>query len=112
MMIRLGLAALLGMWPAAALAAEGGKEALGSQLLSFIDSAAYLIGSALAWLIGLVLPGSVNPSLVKPLGYLGLITLLLLLFNLLEAARKLIWLLVVVGWVLMVARILLEAFHR
>jgi hypothetical protein len=100
------------MWPAAVLAAEGGREALGSQLLSFIDSAAYLIGSALAWLIGLVLPGSVNPSLVKPLGYLGLITLLLLLFNLLEAARKLIWLLVVVGWVLMIARILLEAFHR
>jgi hypothetical protein len=100
------------MWPAAVLAAEGDREALGSQLLSFIDSAAYLIGSALAWLIGLVLPGSVNPSLVKPLGYLGLITLLLLLFNLLEAARKLIWLLVVVGWVLMIARILLEAFHR
>jgi hypothetical protein len=100
------------MWPAAVLAAEGGRETLGSQLLSFIDSAAYLIGSALAWLIGLVLPGSVNPSLVKPLGYLGLITLLLLLFNLLEAARKLIWLLVVVGWVLMIARILLEAFHR
>jgi len=102
---------MLGMFPRLALAAEGEGGDLGSQLLSFIDSAAYLIGSALAWLIGLVLPGSVNPSLVKPLGYLGLITLLLLLFNLLEAARKLIWLVVVVGWVLMVARILLEAFH-
>ena len=105
------MAAFLGMWPAAALAAEGGKEALGSQLLSFIDSAAYLIGNALAWLIGLVLPGSVDASLVKPLGYLGLITILLLLFNLLEGARKLIWLLVVVGWILMIARVLLEAFH-
>lgn len=93
-----------------ALAAGEGGEGLGSQLLSFIDSAAYLIGSALAWLIGLVLPGSVDPSLVRPLGYLGLITLLLFLFNLLEAARKLIWLLVVVGWVLMIARILLQAF--
>ena len=99
------------MFPRLVWAAGEGKDGLGSQLLSFIDSAAYLIGSALAWLIGLVLPGSVDASLVKPLGYLGLITLLLLLFNLLEAARKLIWLLVVVGWVLMIARILLEAFH-
>ena len=104
------LVGTLGFLPRLVLAAEGGKEGLGSQLLAFIDSAAYLIGSAVSWLIGLVLPGSVDPSLVKPLGYLGLITLLLLLFNLLEAARKLIWLLVVVGWVLMIARILIEAF--
>ncbi|MGY4707526.1 hypothetical protein ACVNPS_07240 [Candidatus Bipolaricaulota sp. J31] len=106
------LTAFLAMWPAAALAAEGARDNLGAQLLAFIDSAAYLIGSALAWLIGLVLPGSVDPSLVKPLGYLGLLTLLLLLFSLLEAARKLIWLVVIVGWVLMVARILIEAFRR
>ncbi len=106
------LAAFMATWPAVALAAERTQDSLGTQLLAFIDSAAYLIGSALAWLIGLVLPGSVDPSLVKPLGYLGLLTLLLLLFSLLEAARKLIWLVVIVGWVLMVARILIEAFRR
>ena len=110
-MVGLVLVAAFSAWPLVALAAEGTTDGLGAQLLSFIDSAAYLIGSALAWLIGLVLPGTVDPSLVKPLGYLGLLTLLLLLFSLLEAARKLIWLVVIVGWILMVARILIEAFR-
>ncbi|NOX44202.1 MAG: hypothetical protein GXO72_00470 [Caldiserica bacterium] len=110
-MIGVVLVAAFSAWPLMALAAEGANDSLGTQLLAFIDSAAYLIGSALAWLIGLVLPGTVDPSLVKPLGYLGLLTLLLLLFSLLEAARKLIWLVVIVGWVLMVARILIEAFR-
>ena len=91
--------------------AQGTGSDVGSQLLSFLDSLANLIGTGLAKLINLVLPGSVAPELVKPLGYLGLLTLTLLLFGLLEAARRVIWLVVGIGWILMLARILIQAFH-
>ncbi len=91
--------------------AQGTGNDVGSQLLSFLDSLANLIGIGLSKLINLVLPGSVTPELVKPLGYLGLLTLILLLFGLLEAARRVIWLVVGIGWILMLARILIQAFH-
>lgn len=105
------LLAFLALGVSVPLLAQGGMGDARGEILAFIDSAAELLGRGLAWLIGLVLPGTVDPGLVKPLGYLGLLTLLLLVFGLLEAARKLIWLVVGIGWVLMLARILLEAFH-
>ncbi len=111
MMRKAFLAAALSGAPLVASAAEASEESLGRHLLAFIDSAAYLIGTLLVKLIDLIIPGQVDPSLTKPIGYLGLLTLILFLFSLLEAARKLIWLMVIVGWVLMVARILIDAFR-
>jgi uncharacterized membrane protein YjdF len=45
--------------------------------------------------------------MVAPLGYLGLLTLVLLIFNLIAAARKVIWLMVSIGWILVILRIVL-----
>ena len=86
-------------------------EDLGDQILSFIQSAADLLGQGLVRLINLILPAGheVSDSLATPLGYLGLLTLILFLFGVLEAARKVIWIVVGVGWVLMLVRIVLEA---
>jgi hypothetical protein len=88
-----------------------GGEELGKQALAFIQSAAELLGRGLLSLINLVLPQAheVSQDLVMPLGYLGLLTVILFLFGLLEVARKVIWLVVGVGWVLMVVRIVLDA---
>lgn len=87
------------------------SEDIGDQILSFIQSAADLLGQGLVRLINLILPAGheVSGSLATPLGYLGLLTIILFLFGILEAARKVIWIIVGVGWVLMLVRIVLEA---
>jgi len=100
---------------AVALAQTGaqvvGGEEIGNKILSFIQSAAELLGQGLVNLINLILPSGyeISAGLATPLGYLGLLTVVLFLFGVLEAARKVIWLVVGVGWVLMVVRIILEA---
>jgi len=98
-----------------ALAQTGGQvaggEDIGDRFLSFIQSAAELLGQGLVNLVNLILPSGheISAGLAIPLGYLGLLTVVLFLFGVLEAARKVIWLVVGVGWVLMVVRIILEA---
>jgi len=88
-----------------------GGEEIGDKILSFIQSAAELLGQGLVNLINRILPSGheVSQDLATPLGYLGLLTVVLFLFGVLEAARKVIWIVVGVGWVLMVVRIILEA---
>ena len=80
-------------------------------VLGFFQSAAILLGQGLVKLINYFLPANraLGEDFVGPLGYLGLLTLVLLIFNLIAAARKVIWLIVVIGWALMVLRIVLFA---
>ncbi len=83
-----------------------------SQVLTFLQELAEILGRGLVRLLDLVLPAGrgVSPELVLPLGYLALLTLLLLLFNLIAAARKVIWFVVGIGWLLLLVRILVDAF--
>lgn len=64
-------------------------------------------------LINLILPESrgVGSELIQPIGYLALITMILLVFGIIAAARKVIWLVVIVGWVLLIVRIVLDALR-
>ncbi len=89
-----------------------GGEASWSKLLTFLQELAWVFGRGLARLLDLILPAGrgVSPDLVLPLGYLSLLTLLLVIFNLIAAARKVIWFVVGIGWVLILVRILLDAF--
>lgn len=106
--IALAVAFGVGAW------AQGtSAQSVGDQLLTFIQSGAELLGKGIVQLLNLVLPQGreVGPDLVQPLGYLGLITVVLLLFGILEAARKVIWIVVIVGWVLLVVRIVLDALR-
>ena len=112
MRLVLALAVLALSFPALAQAPPAAPgEDLGDRILSFIQSAADLLGQGLVRLINLILPegNEVSDSLATPLGYLGLLTLILFLFGVLEAARKVIWIVVAVGWVLILVRIILEA---
>lgn len=86
-------------------------RSVGDQFLTFVQSAAELLGEGLVRLLNLILPRdrAVGSELVQPLGYLGLITAILLLFGILEAARKVIWIIVGVGWALLLVRIVLDA---
>lgn len=77
---------------------------------TFLESAAVLLGQGLVRLINLILPANraIGEDLAVPLGYLALLTIVLLIFNLIAAARKVIWVFVGIGWILMVVRIVLE----
>lgn len=96
-----------------AVGQETATKELGNQLLTFIQSVAELIGEGVVWLLNLILPENrvVERDLVQPVGYLGLITIILLLFGIIEAARKVIWIVVAVGWVLLLVRIILDALR-
>lgn len=112
-MARRILIALLVSVSLGALARGTTPQSVGDQLLTFIQSAAELFGKGIVQLLNLVLPQGreVGPDLVAPLGYLGLITVVLLLFGILEAARQVIWIVVIVGWVLLGVRIVLDALR-
>jgi hypothetical protein len=83
------------------------KEIL-STLLTFLYSIAHYVGMLFVYLLGRVLPAAKVPTdLVDPLGYLALLTAFLILV---QVARKLAWIIVLVGWVLILIRIALGVF--
>ena len=88
------------------------------QVLTFIDSASTYLGQGVIYVLNLIAgddpntgEGRVSPALEKPIGYLAFITLILLLFGLLAFARKIIWIGIIVGWVLLIVRIILDALN-
>ncbi|MBE0634585.1 hypothetical protein IH601_01110 [Candidatus Bipolaricaulota bacterium] len=81
------------------------------QGLTYIDSAAQYLGRGVLYLLNLVTKDRVSSDLEKPIGYLAVITLILVLFGLLDIARKIIWIGIIVGWVLLIVRIVLDALN-
>lgn len=98
------------MWTLAQ-AGSGEPSSFWQGLLTFIQSAASLIGQGLVRLCNLILPAGrpLGEEMVLPLGYLGLLTLVLLLFDLIAASRRVIWIIVGIGWLLLILRIVLWA---
>ena len=86
-------------------------ESAGQQALTYIDSVATYLGQGVIYLLNLVTNNRVSTDLQQTIGYLALITLVLLLFGLLDAARKVIWVGILVGWVLLIIRIVLDALN-
>jgi len=80
-----------------------------NQALTYIDSVATYLGQGVLYLLNLITNDRVSSDLEKPIGYLAFITLILLLFGLLDFARKIIWIGIVVGWALLVVRVVLDA---
>jgi len=81
------------------------------QVLTYIDSAANYLGKGVLYLLNLITDDRVSVELEKPIGYLALITLILILFGLLDFARRVIWIGIIVGWVLLIVRIILDALN-
>ncbi len=79
------------------------------QILTFVDSVSNYLGQGMLYILNLITKDRVSKDLEKPLGYMALITLLLLFFGLIEFARKVIWVGLIVGWVLIIVRIILDA---
>ncbi len=83
----------------------------GELALTYIDSVATYVGQGIVYLLNLITKDRVARDLEKPIGYLGIITGILLLFALLDAARKIIWIGIIVGWALLIVRIVLDALR-
>jgi len=89
--------------------AQGTVETAVNQALTYIDSIAAYLGQGAVYLLNLITNDRVSSDLEKPVGYLAFITLILLLFGLLDFARRIIWIGIIVGWALLVVRIVLDA---
>jgi hypothetical protein len=83
----------------------------GELALTYIDSVATYIGEGIVYILNLITGDRVSHDLEKPIGYLGFITGILLLFALLDVARKIIWIGIIVGWALLIVRIVLDALQ-
>jgi len=81
------------------------------QALTYIDSTATYVGQGVLYVLNLITNDRVSSDLQKPIGYLALITLILILFGLLDFARRVIWIGIIVGWVLLIVRIILDALN-
>ncbi len=79
------------------------------QLLAFIYTLAHWAGQVIVKVLDNLLPLQTPSELVDPIGFLTLLTAFLIVA---EVAKKITWLVVVVGWVLIVVRIILEATQQ
>ncbi len=80
-----------------------------NQFLTYIDTLAKLVGGVIVKLVESIVPLQNSEQLVVPIGYLTLLTVFLLVS---EIAKKLVWGVVVVGWVLIGIRIILEILEK
>ena len=80
------------------------KEILNA-VLTFLYSLAHYVGMLVVYLLGRVLPTAKVPTdLVDPIGYLAILTVFLVLV---QVAKKVAWIVVVTGWVLIAVRLFL-----
>lgn len=89
--------------------AESKIRELLDQFLTFIYSLAHWFGSIISQAIGSILNYALPPELIDPLGFLVILTLFLAIA---EIAKKLAWLVIVVGWILIILRIVIEVLDR
>jgi len=76
-----------------------------SEILTFVYSIAHLIGSLVGKVIGFIFPDIEIPeNIIDSIGFLAVLTVFLILV---QAAKKIAWIIVIVGWVLILIRILM-----
>lgn len=88
------------------VAGEGGavsaREVI-DQLLAFIYSLGHVIGQAIVKAVDMVLPSIPIPSeLIDPIGILAILTIFL---GVATFSKKLVWIVVIAGWVLILIRL-------
>jgi hypothetical protein len=80
-----------------------GFDEILAKILQFLHTIASWIGGLIATVIHSILPSVTIPDdLVQAIGLMAILTIFLLIM---QIAKKLTWIVVVVGWVLIIARI-------
>ena len=83
-------------------------QGLFDQLLAFVYTTAHWVGELIVKLLTQIVPLHTPVQLIDPIGYLALLTVLLLVA---EVAKKIVWIIVLVGWLLIIIRIILEVIR-
>jgi len=79
-----------------------------NEILTFIYSIAHLIGTGVAKFLKFIFTNIEIPiNIVDSIGFLAVITLFLILV---QAAKKVAWIIVIVGWVLILIRLIIVIF--
>lgn len=80
------------------------KEIFG-EILTFIYGIARLIGSGIAKLLGFIFPDiEIPPNVIDAMGFLAVLTIFLILI---QTAKKVAWIIVIIGWILILVRIIM-----
>lgn len=86
---------------------EGGFKEFFDQVLTFLYTAAHWVGQLIVGLVERIVGYTLPDDLIDPLGFMILLTLFLVLA---EVAKRVAWLVVIVGWILILVRIGIEVF--
>lgn len=78
------------------------------QALTFIYTAARWLGQLTVSVVNGIVPNLISAELIEPIGYLALLTIVVVLVGVFEALRKLAYWIVGLGWLLIVVRIVLD----
>ena len=79
-------------------------------ILTFIYYLAHQIGLGIFKVIQVIFSGTVFPeSIIDPLGFLAILTLFMFLVSM-ELGKKIAWIIICAGWILLLIRILMIIF--
>ncbi|HEY9594446.1 MAG TPA: hypothetical protein VHE79_08210 [Spirochaetia bacterium] len=85
------------------------KTDLLTQIFGFLSTIAHYIGVGVVQLVQKIIPSAKGlTAIADPIGFLALLTIFVILTT---AARKVALIIVLVGWALILVRVLLMAFH-
>lgn len=87
------------------------SDGIVDRILTFVHTAAKIVGDGLVKIVDMIAGVDIS-QLSEPLGYLGILTASLILFGALEAAQKVVWFIVSLGWGLIIIRIVLEVLEK
>ena len=80
-----------------------------NELLTFIYGIAHLIGSGVAKILQFIFPDIKLPlNIIDAVGFLCVLTAFLILV---KAAKKIAWIIVIIGWILILIRIIMAIFN-
>jgi len=84
-------------------------KAVFNELLTFIYGIAHLIGTGVAKVLQFIFPNVELPlNIIDALGFLCVLTAFLILV---KAAKKIAWIIVIIGWILILIRIIMAIFN-
>lgn len=78
------------------------------QALTFIYTIAHWLGQLIVGAVNSVVPALIAEDLIDPIGYLALLTIVIVLMGIFEALRKAMYWIVGLGWLLIVVRIVID----
>lgn len=79
-----------------------------NQTLTFFHTAAHWLGQIIVGLVNGIVSGLISEELIDPIGYLALLTIIVVLLGVFEALRRLAYWIVGLGWLLIIVRIVIE----